>query len=269
MKATLIETIQWSYLTIAVFQIIFAATRRNFRGKPWLIIYLGVNIVVMLAYRLLNLLKFYGIDSNTYYHFYELPLNIIGITGFCMMIPFLFAITSPIQNNIITGTEVAGAGSEPSRHTIGDTTNPLYGVHGWLKIFVVVNMYIAPIIFGVQQIMGFIGFAMLAEDYPGIVVVGVIEAGVGTFLMIKWILIARRLRDIQPRIVQEAKRWLLITLAWNMLITPLVFASGMDAEDLMPGVVKGLFQGIVSFAIWYSYFNVSKRVKATYPDWDQ
>lgn len=153
--------------------------------------------------------------------------------------------------------------------TTGDSTNPLYGVKGWLEFFVVVNMYIAPISFGISQIMAFIGFAMLAEDYPGIVVVGLIEAGVGLFLVVKWIMIARRLRDIVPGVVQEAKKWLLISLAWNVLSTPLAFMTGMDAEDMMPGNTKGLFTGVIAFAIWYSYFNVSKRVKATYPDWNK
>ena len=133
----------------------------------------------------------------------------------------------------------------------------------------VVNMYIAPVLFGIQQIMGFIGFGILAEDYPGIIVVGLIEAAVGIFLVVKWIMIARRLRDIVPGVVQEAKRWLLISLAWSVLSTPLVFMSGMDAEDVMLGAVKQLVGGVIAFAIWYSYFNVSKRVKATYPDWNK
>lgn len=150
-----------------------------------------------------------------------------------------------------------------------DTTNSLYGVKGWLKLFVVVNIYIAPVLFGIQQIMGFIGFGILAEDYPGIVVVGLIEAAVGIFLVVKWIMIARRLHDIVPGVIQEAKKWLLITLAWNVLSTPLVFMSGMDAEDVMGGAIKQLLLGIISFAIWFSYFKVSKRVKATYPDWNK
>ncbi|GEM_PF-502744 len=166
--------------------------------------------------------------------------------------------TNPSHNGV--------AGGQP---THGDTGNPLYGVKGWLKVFVVVNMYIGPVLFAIQTIMGFVGFAMLAEDYPGIVVVGLIEAAVRIFFVVKWIKIAGRLRDIAPGVVQEAKKWLLITLAWNVLSTPLVFMSGMDAEDLMVGAIKGLFTSIVGFAIWYSYFNVSKRVKATYPDWNK
>jgi len=108
-----------------------------------------------------------------------------------------------------------------------------------------------------------------AEDYPGIVVVSLIQAAGGIFLVVKWIMISRRFRDITRGVIQEAKKWLLISLAWSILSAPLVFISGMDAEDVMVGAIKQLLMGIISSAIWYSYFNVSKRVKATYPDWNK
>ena len=147
--------------------------------------------------------------------------------------------------------------------------NPLCGVHGWLKFFVVVNLYVAPILFALRYIMAWIGFALIAEDYPGIILVGLIETVVGGFLIWKWIQIARCLRDIRPGAVQEAKTWLKISLGWILLDAPLTFLSGMSAEALLPGVLKGIVTGLIGFAIWYSYFNVSKRVQATYPDWDK
>lgn len=147
--------------------------------------------------------------------------------------------------------------------------NPLYGVHGWLKFFVVVNMYIAPVLFALITILGWIGYALLAEDYPNIIAVGAIDTAIGAFIVIKWIMIAGRLRDIRPGAVQEAKKWLIITLAVNVLTTFLVFMTGMDTEDLMPDVIKDLIRAGIAFAIWYSYFNVSKRVQATYPDWNK
>ncbi len=157
----------------------------------------------------------------------------------------------------------------PGPSTDADTVNPLYGVHGWLKFFVVVNLYIAPVLFVLRHIMAWMGFMMLAEDAPGIIPVGLIETGVGGFLMVKWINIARRLRDIVPAVVQEARTWLMISLGWTILSTPLAFISGLDVEDVMLGAIKQILGGIISFAIWYSYFNVSKRVRATYPDWDK
>lgn len=44
-----------------------------------------------------------------------------------------------------------------------NATNPLYGVKGWLKFFVVLNMYITPVVLGLQLIIGTIGLSMSAE----------------------------------------------------------------------------------------------------------
>jgi len=150
-----------------------------------------------------------------------------------------------------------------------DQSNSLQGVKGWLKLFVVVNIYVAPVIFVIQYVVAWIGVSMLYDRYPGIAFVILIETAVGAFLVYKWITIAIRLRDIQPYVVQEAKLWLKLTLGWAFLSIPLSFMSGMPAETLAPGIVKVLARALIGFGIWYSYFNVSKRVKATYPDWDQ
>ncbi len=268
MRETVKELIGWGYPLASVVVIILAATRRRFPGKAWLVTHLAIGLAGMLAWRIPSLLlKFDALyfDMSWFYDYCALPLNILGFAGYCLLIPFVLAVATPSH---LRSPDNAGLAEPPDGVPTGDASNPLCGIHGWLKFFVVVNMYIAPVFFGIQQIMGFTGFAMLAEDYPGIIVVGLIEAVVGIFLVVKWIMIARRLRDIVPGVVQEAKRWLLIALAWNVLSTPLVFLSGLDAEDVMVGAVKQLVGGIMAFAIWYSYFNVSKRVRATYPDWN-
>ena len=143
----------------------------------------------------------------------------------------------------------------------------LSGVNGWLKFFVIVNLYVSPVFFVLLSIVAWISFAIIAGDYPAIIPVGMIETGVGGFLVWKWIQIARGLRDIRPGIVQEAKTWLQIVLAWNLFSLSLVYLSGLDAEDLVVGSLRQAVQAVTGFTIWYSYFNVSKRVKATYPDW--
>lgn len=148
------------------------------------------------------------------------------------------------------------------------TSNPLYGVKGWLKFFIVVNLYIAPIFFVVQYIIAWIGFSMLAKDYPNIVFVGLIETTIGAYLVYKAIQVALSLRDIKKGAVQNAKFLLKLVLAWTIISIPLSFLSGLDTDDLMPDVIKGFLKGIIGFAIWYSYFKVSQRVKATYPDWN-
>jgi hypothetical protein len=140
-------------------------------------------------------------------------------------------------------------------------------VGGWLKFFVVTHLYISPAFFAIAQIVAWIGFVSVAREYPAIIPIGVIESGVGGFFVFQWIVIAGRLNDRRPRAVQETRRWLLYTLAWGLLSSPLGLLAGMDGAVVAVGAARQVFGSMISFAIWYSYFNVSKRVRATYPDW--
>jgi hypothetical protein len=63
---------------------------------------------------------------------------------------------------------------------------------------------------------------------------------------------------------------LLTALSWSFLLLALPYLGG----DLPSGVtdamlaeaVKGAVQTLLVFGIWYTYFHVSKRVKATFPE---
>jgi hypothetical protein len=167
------------------------------------------------------------------------------------------------------GTPAALSTGEAARGPTPDHPDPYKGVKGWLKLFVVMNLYVGPVLFVLGGIIGLAGTAMVAEDYPGLVLVVMIETAVAGFLVWKWIQIAKNLRDIVPGVVQEAKLWLKIGLGWVFLDIPIAFMSGLEPELLAPGIVQDVVFSLISFAIWHSYFSVSKRVRATYPDWDQ
>jgi hypothetical protein len=149
-----------------------------------------------------------------------------------------------------------------------DVDSPFYGVKGWLMFVVVLYIYIVPILFVIRQIPAWIGYVILADQYPGLVLAGLIDTVVSGYLIIWAIRVARGLRDIQPRAVQKTKTLLKFSLVWTIVGVPVSFVSGLSAEQLLPDAWKGIFGGIVGFAIWFSYFSVSKRVKATYPDWN-
>jgi hypothetical protein len=150
-----------------------------------------------------------------------------------------------------------------------DTTNPLYGVKGWLEFFVVVNIYIAPIAFVIINIYAWVTYIRILDKYPNIVISGFLYSVVGLIFVLKWIQIGIRLREFKSGAVREAKQWMMYALAWTFLRIPIEFISGIDAEYLMPGIAKNLILGLISFSIWYSFLNVSKRIKATYPDWNK
>ena len=249
------------FLLVSILLIILAATRQYFPGKAWFILFLLSGLITTAGWMIPTLLFTLEIDfdPSKFYETYGLALRIIGIIGFCSLIPFVLAMQEPDQ------ATVNAVGSEQA-YASADTSSPLYGVAGWLKFFVIVNLYIQPVIFGIRHTIGFIGIAAIADKYPGLLVVGVIEAAVGLFFIIKWILIGRQVRDMAPRVVHTVKKWLIITLIWSLISIPLAFLSGLAPEDLALSSLKGFVTAIISFTIWYSYFSVSKRVKTTFPE---
>ena len=69
--------------------------------------------------------------------------------------------------------------------------------------------------------------------------------------------------------VRATKRYLLIALAWSVVSFALPYMGDIPdsaREAMTLENVKGFLRTVIPFAIWFSYFNVSKRVKATYID---
>jgi hypothetical protein len=170
--------------------------------------------------------------------------------------------------------------------TAPDTSN-LHVVDGWLEFLVVINLYIAPIFFVLAQIFVRLDVAIITwnspENSPDIALLSLVEAFVSGYLVFRGIQVGKSLRDIRPRAVQNTKYLLKLRLAWSLLSIPFSFLllvfripadsyhQGMQATPhAMPLIdaIWGVFAGIISFAIWYSYLCVSKRVRATYPDWN-
>lgn len=143
----------------------------------------------------------------------------------------------------------------------------LRGIGGWLRLFIVMNMYVGPVLAGIHLIFTLIGAGLLASQYPNLVLALLIEIG-GSICFTVWgIRVSLGLRDIHPRAVQNAKILLRYTALW-VTLSPLITGplSGLPAKDLVPDYLRNAFLTLIGFAIWYPYFSVSKRVKATYPD---
>jgi hypothetical protein len=130
-------------------------------------------------------------------------------------------------------------------------------VGGLLRFYVVVRIYLAPFF----AVLSFI--LVLASG--GIVRSFLFIEAVHILLTIAGIQVGIALRDIKPKAVQAVKGWLIAVLVWGIISAFILFFCGLPSQLLLQETIMPL----ISFAIWYSYFKVSKRVRATYPDWAQ
>lgn len=155
------------------------------------------------------------------------------------------------------------------RVAAADRGNPYFGVKGWLKFVVVVYIYVIPTLFMLGQLAAWTANVTIASRYPGVVVTGLIDTIVWGYLVYRGIQVGIGLRDLRLRAVQETRKFLIACLVWGILSIPVSFFSGLEPHWLAGGAVRTLLSSIIGFAIWYSYFNVSRRVEATYPDWKE
>jgi hypothetical protein len=103
--------------------------------------------------------------------------------------------------------------------------------------------------------------------FPGLKNLLYIDGFLSVLLMVLSIRAGSALWSIKPGAVKIAKNYFLIFLGYSLISVFLPFTAGLpsEANDVMvQEVVKGLIQSLLFFGIWYSYLNVSERVKATY-----
>ena len=225
----------------------------------WLLLFAGLTLTASLGFAVTPLFgRYFGVRP------FYLLFHLVSLAAAACMLAHVLVKKRESGNSVQQHT--AAAPAVAAADTAADRSHPLYGVKGWLKFFVVVGLYVAPTVFILSQLLAWTFNIMRAEDYPGLVAVGLVDTGVGSYLVYRGIQVARGLRDLQPRAVQNTKTFLLLCLAWNMVSIPLSFLTGLEIKVLLPGVLKIFVGGIISFALWYSYFNTSRRVSLTYPD---
>jgi hypothetical protein len=105
------------------------------------------------------------------------------------------------------------------------------------------------------------------DRFPGLLVIAVIDTFLSTGLMAFSIYAGVGLWLIRPGAVQTAKKYLLCILAYYAVAAVLPFMAGLPStanETMIAGAVTNILRGIIYVAVWYSYLNKSKRVRATY-----
>lgn len=145
----------------------------------------------------------------------------------------------------------------------GDTAAAEYrGIGGWLSFFIIMNMYVGPALSVLVAVATLITYGTVFEETgPGfppttlLVLVSLIDVAA-----VVWgIIAAWRLNALMPHAVRFVKIWILANAAAGILAAIIMVVSGSPWNG-------GGTDGLLWAAVWYAYFTVSKRVKATYPD---
>lgn len=144
------------------------------------------------------------------------------------------------------------------------------GVGGWLLLFCLILTVISPLFSVISFFIDFSSSSQYFGQYPRlktiIAIDGVLFAGVMAFGIYSGIL----LWTISPNAVKIARTYLIVYLGIIILevFRPLLLELPPDLSHDM--VVTGLRAAGYRYAffvsVWYSYLNKSKRVKATYPE---
>jgi len=248
------QVISWSFPLASIIIIVLAATRKRLKGKPWLIAYLGISLATSLMWRAPELLvRLNIIDSiSTFYEWFALPLNIVGLAAFCLLIPYVLTASSSqeaLSRDILEQTEMALSNVDPK----------LIGIGGWL-VLPAIGLILGPIITVVSLIISIGLFEDVSDaGYGGLFFFNILVS-IGLLALLIYAAICFFGKKANAPSV-------MITLLVVQVVASavcLVLALMAEAESFAVEDGKALVRGLIGAAIWIPYFRVSKRVKATF-----
>ncbi len=168
------------------------------------------------------------------------------------------------RRNVDPGTIAEHAATGQAKRA--QVSNPaLKGVSGWLLLFCLGLTVFSPLI-TVFSLVGAYSDAPF-DRFPSLLTVTVIDTLLSAGLMAFSIYAGVALWRIRPGAVETAKKYLLCFLGYQVIAAILPFMAGLPSsanEAMTAEVAKNVVRSVFYVAIWYSYLNRSKRVKATY-----
>ena len=128
------------------------------------------------------------------------------------------------------------------------------GVGGWLSLFIISLTILNPLMmaFGLVSSYEYVSILFL--------IISVWTVGLMCFSIYAGILLWK----IRPNAVKIAKICLLLYLVEPVVISILLFYLSSSNQELMGEFGTELSRSAIYVAIWFSYLNKSKMVKATY-----
>lgn len=152
----------------------------------------------------------------------------------------------------------------PTPPAAPDRNSPYYGCGGWLGFFCVVQIIVGPIAAVVLSAMDISALGSGVSNLDSFLAVEIIGfIGIGTLGVIAGVALWR----LRPGAVRLAKTYLVAGLVWTALKAFLAFAmlEGAYQDAVGAEELKGFGEATIAFAIWFIYFNVSERIKVTFP----
>jgi len=141
------------------------------------------------------------------------------------------------------------------------------GVGGWLLFFCISLTVLGPLLTVASLITGFGISAEAFREFPGLLVMLIIDTVLSLGIAGFGLYAGLQLWRVRPGAVLTAKKYLYCALGYHILGIGLPWIAGLSPEDTKAMIVDGIrdtVRGLIYFAIWFSYLNQSKRVKATY-----
>lgn len=141
------------------------------------------------------------------------------------------------------------------------------GVGGWLLLFCLQLTMFNPLLTLSSFAKAYQASAQYFSQFPGLVVITVIDALLALAVLIFGVIAGADLWNVKAGAVQSARRYLMFVLGYHVISAVLPFMAGLSSaanEAMVAPAVTAAIKGMVYVAVWYSYLNVSQRVKATY-----
>jgi len=141
------------------------------------------------------------------------------------------------------------------------------GVKGWLLILCIILTIISPLFSIISLISSYNLASTYFYMYPGLRIVTIIDTILSIGLIAFSIYAGISLWKVKSGAVKIAKKYLRTFLGYSIIAIFLPFTAGLpsQANSAMLGAALGIaIRSWIFIAIWYSYLNKSKRVKATY-----